>query len=107
VVSGSQELLTYEIEELLATNCDSISAKKGRDLYDLAAAIQRIQRLDFAKIVDCFNRYLEHEGLRVSRAEFEANLAEKMEDPEFHVTSGRCLSGRIPRRCFQKWRLSN
>lgn len=89
---GSQELLTYEIEELLATKLRALyQRRKGRDLYDLAAAIQRIQRLDFAKIVDCFNRYLEHEGLRVSRAEFEANLAEKMEDPEFHGDIGPLL----------------
>jgi hypothetical protein len=33
--------------------------------------------------VTCFNRYLEHDGLRVSRAEFEMNLHEKLTDSTF------------------------
>jgi hypothetical protein len=36
------------------------------------------------KAAECFERYLEHEGHRVSRAEFEANMAGKMRDPVFH-----------------------
>ncbi|MGH2611402.1 MAG: nucleotidyl transferase AbiEii/AbiGii toxin family protein, partial [Tepidiformaceae bacterium] len=35
------------------------------------------------KIVACFLRYLEHGGLRVSRAEFEENLAAKLADDVF------------------------
>ena len=82
---GSAELLTYELEELLATKLRALYQRsKGRDLYDLAAAVERLPQLDFAKVVECFERYLEHEGHRVSRAEFEANMAGKMRDPVFH-----------------------
>ena len=31
----------------------------------------------------CFRRYLEHDGQSVSRAEFEANLLQKLADPGF------------------------
>ena len=82
---GAAELLTYELEELLATKLRALYQRsKGRDLYDLAAAVEHFPRLDFAKTVECFERYLEHEGHRVSRAEFEANMAGKMRDPVFH-----------------------
>ncbi len=36
-----------------------------------------------ATIVDAFQFYMEREGHRVSRAEFEKNVAEKMRDKEF------------------------
>ena len=82
---GPAELLTYEMEELLATKLRALYQRsKGRDLYDLAAAVQRFPQLDLAKVVECFERYLEHEGHRVSRAGFEANMSGKMHDPTFH-----------------------
>ena len=82
---GSAELPTYELEELLATKLRALYQRsKGRDLYDLAAAVERSPHLAFAKTVECFERYLEREGHRVSRAEFEANMAGKMKDPAFH-----------------------
>lgn len=82
---GSGELLTYQLDELLATKLRALYQRsKGRDLYDLAAAIERFPALDFARVVECFERYLEHEGLQVSRAEFEMNMAGKMQDPAFH-----------------------
>jgi hypothetical protein len=82
---GSAELLSYELEELLATKFRALYQRsKGRDLYDLAAAIQRFPDLDFARVVECFERYLDHEGHRVSRAEFEANMHGKMRDATFH-----------------------
>ena len=39
--------------------------------------------MDAGRVVACFRRYLEHAGHRVSRAEFEANLASKLSDPRF------------------------
>jgi hypothetical protein len=57
--------------------------KKGRDLFDLWAASRR-GAVDTARLVQCFLRYIENDGLRVSRAEFESNLNEKLTDPAFH-----------------------
>lgn len=40
-------------------------------------------RIDDTVLLDCFHDYLEREGARVSRAEFEANLAGKLQTSEF------------------------
>jgi hypothetical protein len=82
--SGAADVLTYEPEELLGTKLRALyQRKKGRDLFDLSQALTRLTALDPERIVACFLRYLEHGGLRVSRTEFEENLAEKLEDRVF------------------------
>ena len=56
--------------------------KKGRDCYDLWLALASLE-IDDQKVVDSFRRYLEHETLSISRAEFEKNLSAKLGDPAF------------------------
>jgi predicted nucleotidyltransferase component of viral defense system len=81
---GAADLVTYEPEELLGTKLRALyQRKKGRDLFDLSEALTRIAGLDPEKVVACFVRYLEHDGRRVTRAEFDENLAEKIEDKVF------------------------
>ena len=83
-VSGEADLLTYSLEELLGTKLRALfQRKKGRDLFDLAEALTRMQNLDGKAVIDCFLRYLEHDGLRITRTQFERNLAEKMNDDMF------------------------
>ncbi len=82
--SGSAKVTTYALEELLGTKLRALyQRKKGRDLFDLAAALGDHPEADRGKIVDCFLRYLAHDKLRVSRAQFEGNLEAKLEDPAF------------------------
>jgi len=77
-------VLTYEAEELLGTKLRALyQRKKGRDLFDLSEALTRIAGLDAEKVVACFKRYLENDGRRVTGAEFEENLAEKIDDKVF------------------------
>ena len=61
----------------------STSAKKGRATSSISRRRSLGSALDPDRIVACFLRYLEHGGLRVSRTEFEENLAEKLEDRVF------------------------
>jgi predicted nucleotidyltransferase component of viral defense system len=83
---GASHLLTYELEELLGTKLRAFfQRKKGRDLFDLATALTCCPDLDAAKVVRCFERYMAASGARVSRAEFEANLADKLADPAFRA----------------------
>ncbi len=80
---GSAELPVYAIDELLGTKVRALyQRKKGRDLYDLSRALQLLE-VDDAQIIKCFDRYIAHEGSTVSRAQFEANLAEKLQDRAF------------------------
>jgi hypothetical protein len=81
---GEADILTYEPEELLATKVRALyQRKKGRDLFDLSEALSSIPGLDTQTVVDCFLRHMEHDGLRVTRTQFELNLAEKMDDDVF------------------------
>ncbi|MBI4604008.1 MAG: nucleotidyl transferase AbiEii/AbiGii toxin family protein [Planctomycetes bacterium] len=81
---GASDILTYEREELLGTKLRALyQRKKGRDLFDLSEALSRLAGLDPEKVVTCFVRYLENEGQRITRAEFEENLAGKIEDEVF------------------------
>lgn len=83
--SGQEEVVTYSLEELLGTKLRAFyQRKKGRDLFDLATALSRRPDLNRAKVVDCFQRYLDAAGDHVSRAEFEANLDAKLADAAFH-----------------------
>ena len=82
--SGAAGVLTYEPEELLGTKLRALyQRKKGRDLFDLSESLTRFTGLDPEKVVACFMSYLENEGRSVTRAKFEANVAEKIEDRLF------------------------
>lgn len=81
--SGTAELRTFSLEELLATKLRALyQRKKGRDLFDLALALERAT-IDPERIVRAFLRYLALEDLAISRAELEANLSEKLADAAF------------------------
>lgn len=81
---GSAEVTTYQSEELLGTKLRALyQRKKGRDLFDLYYAIENLE-LDINKIIECFHAYMmQEENKAPSAREFELNLEEKMNDPEF------------------------
>jgi predicted nucleotidyltransferase component of viral defense system len=82
--TATSDVLTYEPEELLGTKLRALyQRKKGRDLFDLSEAFNRLPGLDPEKIVTCFKRYMENDGRQVTRTQFEANLAEKTDDRAF------------------------
>jgi predicted nucleotidyltransferase component of viral defense system len=81
--SGRAGITTYRIEELLATKLRALyQRKKGRDLYDLWISLNSLVVED-EKVVECFGRYLDHGGISVSRAEYEANLTAKLQSRAF------------------------
>ena len=82
--AGAAEIVTYSVEELLGTKLRALyQRKKGRDLFDLWQALSTLE-VDDEGIVDVLGEYLGREGLRVTRAQFERNLAQKERMPEFH-----------------------
>lgn len=81
--SRSVDINTYELEELLGTKLRALyQRKKGRDLYDLWLALTTLSA-EPAKVINCFEHYMEHGRTPVSRAEFEANLAAKLNSKQF------------------------
>ena len=82
--SGKADVLTYAFEELLGTKLRALyQRKKGRDLYDMQIALDHFPELDPGKVIQSFQRYLVHQNTTVSRAQYEANLAQKVSDPTF------------------------
>ena len=89
---GTCEIGTYTLDELLATKLRALyQRKKGRDLFDLAIALEK-GTVDPDRIAAAFSDYMDHGGHRVTRAEFERNLAAKLGDPQFDADIGALLA---------------
>jgi predicted nucleotidyltransferase component of viral defense system len=81
--SGTARLQTYDLDELLGTKLRALyQRKKGRDLFDLGLALQH-SKVSPARVARAFERYMEAEGMKITRAMFEQNLAAKRKDPIF------------------------
>jgi predicted nucleotidyltransferase component of viral defense system len=82
--SGSCSIKTFTIEELLGTKLRALyQRKKGRDLFDLWYANEKI-KLDPTKIIDSFSQYIAHENTSISSKEFIQNMEQKIKDTDFH-----------------------
>ena len=80
---GSCEIQTYELHELLGTKMRALyQRKKGRDLFDLAVALKNAS-VTADRIVAAFSAYMDQQGHRVTRAQFEQNIAAKLRAPQF------------------------
>ena len=81
--SGEARIPIYATEELLGTKLRALyQRRKGRDLFDLAAALRELAPRR-EQVVDAFRRYMEQEGQRVTRPQFSQNLAAKLLHPGF------------------------
>jgi predicted nucleotidyltransferase component of viral defense system len=77
------KIKTYTIEELLGTKLRALyQRKKGRDLFDLWYAYERV-KFDSKKIIEAFNKYISNENLSITSQAFIANVEEKINDDEF------------------------
>ncbi|MDE2184865.1 MAG: nucleotidyl transferase AbiEii/AbiGii toxin family protein [Alphaproteobacteria bacterium] len=84
---------TYELDELLGTKLRALyQRKKGRDLFDLAIALEK-PTVDPARVTAAFTEYMARGGHHVTRALFERNFEEKLRDPQFTADIGPLLAG--------------
>lgn len=80
---GMCEIFTYELDELLATKLRALyQRKKGRDLFDLATALKH-KGVEPTRIIEAFVAYMEHGGHPITRALFEKNMHQKLQDAQF------------------------
>ena len=93
---GTASIPTFELDELLATKLRALyQRKKGRDLFDLSAALGD-GRSDPQRIVQTFRSYMDAEGYPITRAMFEQNLDGKLRDSDFgSEMSGLLAVGRV------------
>lgn len=80
---GECEVSTYELDELLGTKLRALyQRKKGRDLFDLAVALEK-DGVDPRRIIKIFAAYMDHGGHAVTRVQFEQNMLQKLKDAQF------------------------
>jgi predicted nucleotidyltransferase component of viral defense system len=78
------EVVTVALPDLLATKLRALyQRRKGRDLFDLHAALDRFPDLDFPGLLRGFHRVMEREGRSLSWREFEANVTSKLQHALF------------------------
>lgn len=83
--SGTCDLTTYKLEELLGTKLRALyQRKKGRDLFDLFTALSQKPDLDIDALLDTYRQYMTFSVEKPpSQKEFVLNMEAKMKDPEF------------------------
>lgn len=90
--TGECEIGAYTLDELLGTKLRALyQRKKGRDLFDLALALENAA-VDPGRVITAFSEYMDHGGHRVTRARFEQNLHTKLRDPQFNADIGPLLA---------------
>jgi predicted nucleotidyltransferase component of viral defense system len=81
--NGTCNIPTFSLEELLCTKVRALyQRRKGRDLFDLWLGLNE-GKADSIKIVDIFKHYMQTEGHRITRKDFQKNLDEKMKHAGF------------------------
>lgn len=89
---GSCSILSYELNELLGTKLRALyQRKKGRDLFDLAIALDD-EAVDPERIIKAFYTYMEHGEHKVTRKQFQENIAAKLNDKNFASDIGPLLA---------------
>lgn len=90
--SGSCDIGTYTLEELLGTKLRALyQRKKGRDLFDLQTALA-VEGVNTMQIIETFLDYMARGGHQITRALFERNIFDKMRDPQFTGDIGPLLA---------------
>jgi len=101
--SGSAEVSTYSLSELLGTKLRALyQRKKGRDLFDLALGLDHPE-FDPEALVAAFAQYMAFGQTPVTRAEFEANMAAKLSNPAFRDDLSALLRPGLDHDADEAW----
>ena len=82
--TGSSDVLTYELEELLGTKMRALyQRRKGRDLFDLDYALLHAD-IDAARLVECFCHYMYVSSGKIpTQRQFEMGMQEKLANVDY------------------------
>jgi predicted nucleotidyltransferase component of viral defense system len=82
--TGEAAIPTFSREEMLATKLRALLQRdKGRDLHDLAKALEMFENLDVDRIILLFGRYLGLSGQTITRAQAQERMLAKLANPRF------------------------
>lgn len=91
--TGNAGITTYELDELLGTKLRALyQRRKGRDLFDLATALDHHPEINPERIVAAFLKYMGRDGHHVTRALFEQNIHAKLQEQQFSADIGPLLA---------------
>ncbi len=104
--NGSCNITTYQLNELLGTKLRALyQRKKGRDLFDLAYALQNAE-VNADEIIRCYRRYMSFVvDTLPTYKQFIANMEEKMADPDFTDDITKLLRPEISFDPTSSWEL--
>jgi predicted nucleotidyltransferase component of viral defense system len=84
--AGKADVATFSREEMLATKLRALLQRdKGRDLYDLAHALERFDGLNEERVAALFTQYLQAAGQAITRAQAQQRMFAKLANPNFVV----------------------
>lgn len=90
---GEAAIPTFSREEMLATKFRALLQRdKGRDLYDLAHALEVFEELDQDRIVEVFGQYLALSDQVISRAQAQERMFAKLANPRLLLDMRPLLS---------------
>lgn len=103
--SGSCEIVTFSLEELLGTKLRALyQRKKGRDLFDLFYALTHAD-VDVEKMMRCYRRYIEFAAGEIPSARvFCENIEGKLQMPEFLSDAENYLGPSVRFDPLDAWR---
>jgi hypothetical protein len=82
--TGTADIPTFSNEELLSTKVRALLQRnRGRDLMDIAHALDIFEDFDAAKTVEVLGKYLAATGISISREEAERRMFSKLNNPNF------------------------
>ncbi len=89
--SGSTDIATFELDQLLATKMRALYQRRnGRGLFDMAMGLAD-RRSNAGRIEDMFRGHIDRDAGPVIRAMFERNLAGKLGDAQFNADMSTLL----------------
>ncbi|HKI55584.1 MAG TPA: nucleotidyl transferase AbiEii/AbiGii toxin family protein [Trueperaceae bacterium] len=84
--SGKTAIPTFSREEMLATKLRALLQRdKGRDLYDLAHALEVFDDISVDRVIELHARYLASSSQAISRAQAQERMFAKLAKPRFLV----------------------
>ena len=89
---------------MLATKLRALLQRdKGRDLFDLARALETFEGLKPGRVVECLMLYLERSGTPISRAEAEQRMFAKLARPRFLTDIRPLVSAQAAEGLNDEW----
>jgi predicted nucleotidyltransferase component of viral defense system len=83
--SGASEVVTYELEELIATKLRALyQRRKGRDLFDLWYVFKQ-NLVNFDRVIEIFKQYCAQEKVHITRKLFQQNMELKRMNKDFQT----------------------